>query len=112
MKAVILGLINIYCRVISPALPPTCRFQPTCSHYSHEAISTLGLARGGLFAMWRLLRCHPFTSGGFDPVHSGHIKLIQTILDNQPNCKLMFCYNNLKFIPQNVYEVYLKMSIV
>ena len=68
MKAVILGLINIYCRIISPALPPICRFQPTCSHYSYEAISTLGLARGGLFAIWRLLRCHPFTSGGFDPV--------------------------------------------
>jgi uncharacterized protein len=68
MKGAALGLIRIYQRRISPALPPGCRFQPTCSHYGYEAIERHGLVRGSLMTAWRLVRCNPFNSGGYDPV--------------------------------------------
>lgn len=68
MKTVIVTLIELYRKFVSPVLPPTCRFHPSCSHYAQEAISRLGLFRGGSLAIWRLLRCHPFASGGLDPV--------------------------------------------
>ena len=64
---VILRLIGLYQRWISPSLMPACRYTPTCSHYAAEAIELHG-ARGVLLAAWRLLRCHPFTRGGYDPV--------------------------------------------
>lgn len=63
-----LTLIRLYQRLISPMLPPTCRFQPTCSEYGYEAISTHGLFKGGRLAIWRVLRCNPFCKGGYDPV--------------------------------------------
>ena len=66
MKAA-LNLIRLYQRFISPLLLPACRYTPTCSHYAAEAIEYHG-ARGVLLAAWRLLRCHPFARGGFDPV--------------------------------------------
>lgn len=59
-----------YQRVISPYLPPACRFQPTCSEYAREAIARFGAGRGGLMALRRLLRCHPFQPGGYDPVEN------------------------------------------
>ncbi|MDR2725198.1 MAG: membrane protein insertion efficiency factor YidD [Candidatus Adiutrix sp.] len=68
MAAPALWAIGFYQRFISPLLPPACRFRPTCSQYAAEAISRHGLGRGGLLAVWRLLRCHPFGSGGYDPV--------------------------------------------
>lgn len=55
-------------RRISPALPARCRFYPSCSAYALEAITRYGAARGTALALWRLLRCHPFHPGGFDPV--------------------------------------------
>ena len=60
--------VGAYRRWVSPALPPRCRFHPTCSAYAAEAISTHGAVRGGFLATWRLLRCHPFHPGGYDPV--------------------------------------------
>ena len=60
--------IGFYQRFISPLLPPACRFRPTCSHYAAEAITRHGLGRGGLLAARRLLKCHPFNPGGYDPV--------------------------------------------
>ncbi|MGB8647489.1 MAG: membrane protein insertion efficiency factor YidD [Anaerolineae bacterium] len=65
-----LGLIPIrfYQRFISPALPSSCRFQPSCSQYAAEAIERFGLLKGGGMAFKRILRCHPFQPGGFDPV--------------------------------------------
>lgn len=57
-----------YRLVISPLLPPSCRFTPTCSNYAIEALERKGLFAGTRMAMWRLLRCHPFHPGGYDPV--------------------------------------------
>ena len=62
------ALIRGYRRFISPMLPPSCRFTPSCSLYTLQAIEKYGLLRGGLMGAWRVLRCHPFSEGGFDPV--------------------------------------------
>lgn len=61
-------LIRGYQRFISPALPPSCRFYPSCSTYALEAVAKHGLLRGSWLAAWRLMRCHPFHPGGVDPV--------------------------------------------
>lgn len=70
MKRLALSPIQAYRRWISPALPRRCRYEPTCSAYALEAIERFGAARGLLLAGWRLLRCNPFSHGGFDPVPS------------------------------------------
>ena len=59
--------IRFYQRFLSPVLPPTCRFRPTCSQYAIEAVRSHGIVRGTLLATWRLMRCHPFSAGGDDP---------------------------------------------
>ncbi len=63
-----LRLIRFYQRFVSPALPPACRFVPTCSEYGYEAIAKYGIIKGGRLAVWRILRCNPFGRGGYDPV--------------------------------------------
>ena len=68
MKKVALGLIRFYKKFISPALPPSCRYYPTCSEYSYQAIDKYGVLRGGWMGFRRIMRCHPFTPGGYDPV--------------------------------------------
>ncbi|MBQ8503123.1 MAG: membrane protein insertion efficiency factor YidD [Clostridia bacterium] len=68
MKKLILSLIRFYRRHISPHLPPMCRYYPTCSCYAIEAIETHGAFKGSLMAAWRILRCNPFSAGGYDPV--------------------------------------------
>jgi uncharacterized protein len=68
MKFVLVFLIRVYQRLISPLLPPSCRFTPTCSEYAAEAIKKHGAVRGLYLAVRRLLRCHPFHPGGYDPV--------------------------------------------
>ena len=68
MKRVLLAVIRFYRRYISPHLPPMCRYYPTCSCYAVEAIETHGALKGTLLAAWRVLRCNPFSAGGYDPV--------------------------------------------
>lgn len=66
-----LGLLRAYKRAISPMLLPACRYTPTCSEYALEAIDRFGALRGAALAVARLLRCHPFARGGYDPVVKG-----------------------------------------
>ncbi|HVX29539.1 MAG TPA: membrane protein insertion efficiency factor YidD [Nitrolancea sp.] len=68
MKLLALWAIRFYQRLISPALPSACRFQPTCSEYGYQAIEKYGIIKGGGKAIWRILRCNPFCRGGYDPV--------------------------------------------
>lgn len=68
MKHILILLIRFYQRFISPLKPPTCRFYPTCSHYGLEAIRRFGALKGGYLTIKRILKCHPFHPGGFDPV--------------------------------------------
>jgi putative membrane protein insertion efficiency factor len=60
--------LRFYRRFLSPLKPPMCRFAPTCSQYAIEALETHGLLRGGILAIYRILRCHPLCKGGYDPV--------------------------------------------
>ncbi len=60
--------ILVYRRVISPALPRRCRYEPTCSAYAVVALQEFGILRGLVLAVWRILRCNPFSHGGYDPV--------------------------------------------
>jgi putative membrane protein insertion efficiency factor len=68
MKKILIIFIKIYQKAISPLTPPSCRFYPTCSHYGLEAIEKHGALRGSWLAIRRILKCHPFHEGGFDPV--------------------------------------------
>jgi putative membrane protein insertion efficiency factor len=68
MKILLIWLIKGYRFFISPLLPPACRFQPTCSMYAIQAIERFGVFRGSWMAIMRILRCHPFHPGGYDPV--------------------------------------------
>lgn len=65
---VVLFLLRGYKWALSPLLPPACRYVPACSDYAMEAVDRYGAVRGGAMAVWRLLRCHPFVKGGYDPV--------------------------------------------
>ena len=67
-RQLLAGLIRVYQRLISPLLPPSCRFYPSCSQYALEAVTRHGALRGSWLAARRLVRCHPFHPGGFDPV--------------------------------------------
>ena len=69
MKKILIGAIKIYRKYISGMKPaPTCKYIPTCSEYGIEAIEKYGSFRGGLLTVWRILRCNPFSKGGYDPV--------------------------------------------
>ncbi len=68
MRKLLIGLIKIYQKTISPLFPPSCRFYPTCSEYSIQAIEHFGIFKGTLKSIWRILRCNPFNRGGYDPV--------------------------------------------
>ncbi|HPS65413.1 MAG TPA: membrane protein insertion efficiency factor YidD [Ignavibacteria bacterium] len=77
MKYIFIFIIKIYQVLLSPLFPPSCRFYPTCSNYSIEAIKTCGAFKGVYLSIKRILRCNPFSEGGFDPVpdcNHKHIK--------------------------------------
>ena len=68
MKKLMLKSIHLYRKYISPMIPPTCIYVPTCSEYAIEAINKYGALKGGFLAIKRILRCHPFAKGGYDPL--------------------------------------------
>ncbi len=68
------GLVKIYQQVISPLTPATCRYQPTCSHYTIEALQKHGLIRGSLLSTKRIFSCHPWGGSGYDPVPEPNTK--------------------------------------
>jgi hypothetical protein len=70
VRAIAVAPIRAYQRLISPALGQRCKYYPSCSEYAIQAIGTFGILRGLILASWRLLRCNPFSRGGFDPVES------------------------------------------
>jgi putative membrane protein insertion efficiency factor len=70
LTGVLLAPIRAYRRFISPALPRRCKYHPTCSAYAIDAVREFGLLRGAVLAGWRLLRCNPFSDGGYDPVEA------------------------------------------
>ncbi|HIU49938.1 MAG TPA: membrane protein insertion efficiency factor YidD [Candidatus Limousia pullorum] len=68
MKQILLQLIKFYRKNISPRTSPKCKYYPTCSQYGLEAIERFGAFKGSLLTVWRILRCNPFSKGGYDPV--------------------------------------------
>jgi putative membrane protein insertion efficiency factor len=68
MKYIALAFIKFYQHAISPHFPPVCRYYPSCSNYAFEAVNKHGFLRGSLLAVRRIIRCHPFRRGGYDPV--------------------------------------------
>lgn len=68
MKRLFIFLIKCYQRFISPMFPPSCRYYPTCSQYAVEALQKYGFFKGFALAVWRILRCNPWSKGGYDPV--------------------------------------------
>lgn len=76
LRRVAVAPLKLYQALISPALGPRCKFYPSCSEYAVQAIMRFGILRGLVLATWRLLRCNPFSRGGFDPVE--HQRLFKT----------------------------------
>jgi uncharacterized protein len=70
LRAISLAPIRFYQRAISPALPRRCKYEPTCSRYAVQAVEEYGILRGLVLATWRLLRCNPWSDGGYDPVEA------------------------------------------
>jgi uncharacterized protein len=85
----LLVILRLYKRWVSPSLPPACRYVPTCSEYAMEAIERYGVLRGGLMAVWRLLRCHPFAKGGYDPVVKHRINPSANVLSDERGTTLI-----------------------
>jgi putative membrane protein insertion efficiency factor len=69
LRELFLAPLHLYRRVISPALPPRCRYYPSCSAYAVDAIREFGVIRGSVLAAWRVMRCNPLSRGGIDHVH-------------------------------------------
>jgi len=73
VRALPVAPITVYQRVVSPAIPRRCKYEPTCSRYAVEAIREYGILRGAVLAAWRLLRCNPWSYGGYDPVEAQRV---------------------------------------
>ncbi|QIB67927.1 membrane protein insertion efficiency factor YidD [Aminipila butyrica] len=68
LKKIVIGMVRGYQKWISPLFPPTCRFYPTCSAYFIQAVEKYGVIRGSFLGIKRILKCHPFNPGGYDPL--------------------------------------------
>ncbi len=73
LRAIVTAPIIVYQRLISPAIPRRCKYEPTCSRYAVEAIGRYGILKGLVLAGWRLLRCNPWSYGGYDPVEAQRV---------------------------------------
>ncbi len=73
LRSVVVAPILVYRRVISPVLPQRCKYEPSCSAYAVQAVQEYGILRGLVLAGWRLLRCNPWSHGGFDPVEAQRV---------------------------------------
>ncbi len=76
-KTALLFLLRGYKFAVSPMFPAACRYVPTCSEYAQEAVEIHGALRGSALAIWRVLRCHPFVRGGYDPVPNESLSLLE-----------------------------------
>lgn len=83
LGTIVVAPIRAYQRLISPALPRSCKYEPTCSHYAVEAVRTEGVLRGLVLATWRILRCNPWSHGGYDPVSAQ--RLFRTRRSSSPS---------------------------
>ncbi len=72
-RAIAIAPVVLYQRVISPGIPRRCKYEPTCSRYAIEAIRRFGVLRGTVLAVWRVLRCNPWSYGGYDPVDAQRV---------------------------------------
>jgi len=68
MKQIVIFVVRAYRLLLSPYLPPSCRYQPTCSQYAEEALDKYGALKGGMIALKRISRCHPLGGNGYDPL--------------------------------------------
>ena len=68
IRKAVIGMVRWYQKHISPAIGPHCKYYPTCSQYMIDAVTKYGVLKGGLMGIWRILRCNPFSKGGYDPV--------------------------------------------
>lgn len=73
LRSIVVAPIRLYQTVISPLLPRSCKYEPTCSHYAVDAVRTEGVLRGLVLAGWRILRCNPWSHGGYDPVSAQRV---------------------------------------
>lgn len=73
LRSLVIAPIRGYQRFISPALPRSCKYEPTCSQYAVEAVRTEGVLKGLVLASWRILRCNPWSHGGYDPVSAQRV---------------------------------------
>lgn len=87
MKHVMIWLISLYRKYISPIKPPCCRFTPTCSAYALEAFQKRGFFIGLILTVWRILRCNPFCKGGYDPVPEHGLRNPPKNRDIECNCE-------------------------
>jgi len=72
-RTIVTAPIVVYGKLISPALPRRCKYEPTCSRYAIDAIGAYGILRGVVLAVWRVLRCNPWSDGGYDPVQAQRV---------------------------------------
>lgn len=78
VRALLVWIIRGYQRFVSPALPRSCKYHPSCSEYAIDAVSRYGVLKGTILAGWRLLRCNPFSYGGYDPVEHQRVFGVRT----------------------------------
>ena len=83
MKYLMIGLAKLYQKFISPMKPPCCRFTPSCSQYMIEAFTKRGFFAGLILTVWRVLRCNPFSKGGYDPVPEKGLRRVKNNTENE-----------------------------